>query len=186
VDAREVSFAIRNCVGVKEIAARYGYYPNRLGFICCPFHAEKTASLHLSNDRWHCFGCNEGGDVISFVMKQNDMSFWGACKFIDSEFHLGLFDGANKNEAQRLISAKIQESETREKLIKLLEERYWDAFDKWRKYDSILSDFAPANMDEITEEQADALRNIAQANYYVKEAETSLYCALNIGGLGDL
>lgn len=41
----------------------------------CPFHPDKTASLYLKNNFFHCFGCDKSGDVIDFVMETEGMSF---------------------------------------------------------------------------------------------------------------
>jgi len=50
----------------------------------CPFHNEKTPSFHVNSDRqfFHCFGCNAGGDVITFVMKMQNMSFPDAVTYL--------------------------------------------------------------------------------------------------------
>lgn len=45
---------------------------------CCPFHGEKTPSFYVYDDHFHCFGCGEHGDVITFVMKTTGESFMDA------------------------------------------------------------------------------------------------------------
>jgi len=50
----------------------------------CPFHDEKTPSFHVrpSVGRWHCFGCGEGGDVISFVERIERIPFVEAVELL--------------------------------------------------------------------------------------------------------
>jgi len=55
--------------------------------ICCPFHNDKTASCVISpqSNLFHCFGCNEGGSVIDWVMKTQGVSFRLAVEILQKD-----------------------------------------------------------------------------------------------------
>ena len=84
---------IRDQVTMDQILSLYGYRPKH-GFICCPFHGEKTPSLKIyaKTGGWHCYGCERGGSVIDFVMEHENCSFPTAVRAIDNALHLGLMN----------------------------------------------------------------------------------------------
>ena len=70
---------IRNRVGVLDVVSEYVSL-KRAGKShkgLCPFHSEKTPSFNVNEDfqTWHCFGCGEHGDVFTFLMKIENLTF---------------------------------------------------------------------------------------------------------------
>ncbi len=63
---------------------------NYLGL--CPFHKEKTPSFSVDPRKqfYHCFGCGEGGDVISFIMKVENLDFVEAAEFLAKKINYNL------------------------------------------------------------------------------------------------
>jgi DNA primase len=61
---------------------------------CCPFHNEKTPSFSVNEQKgfYHCFGCGEHGDIISFTMKSNNIDFKSALAELAQQAGLKLPD----------------------------------------------------------------------------------------------
>ncbi len=69
---------------------------------CCPFHNEKTASFSVNEEKgfYHCFGCGEHGDIISFTMKSNNIDFKAAIADLANQAGLKMPDYHPKPAAQ--------------------------------------------------------------------------------------
>jgi len=85
---------------------------------CCPFHEEKTPSftVYEETNSYFCFGCRERGDIISFVMQTQNLSFRQAVIQIGRRFRLesklnelSFFQPGSKEVARAEASAKIDE-----------------------------------------------------------------------------
>ena len=88
--SRDIFQSIKDSLTPEEVARFYGFEPNRSGFICCPFHTEKTPSLKLYENSFHCFGCGAGGSVIDFAARLFGLDVIGAAKRLNSDFNLRL------------------------------------------------------------------------------------------------
>ncbi|MFH1433952.1 MAG: DNA primase [Candidatus Uhrbacteria bacterium] len=102
---------IKNRLSVEEVVGEYlPLKPAGSGAFkaCCPFHQEKTPSFHVSKAKqiWHCFGCDMGGDIFSFVMEMENTDFPEALRILGKKAGVEIprFDKTESNERQRLIS----------------------------------------------------------------------------------
>ena len=98
-DAAQIVDIIGECVSLKRAGA------NMKGL--CPFHAEKTPSFMVNPARqsFHCFGCGEGGDVLSFMMKYYNLTFPETLKQLAQRYQITLpekeFTSDDKRKAEK-------------------------------------------------------------------------------------
>lgn len=80
----------------------------------CPFHSEKTPSFMVNpgKQRFHCFGCGTGGDIIHFVMKYENLSFQETLKLLAKKAGINLRDFKVSGDDEGL----------REKLLEIVKE----------------------------------------------------------------
>ncbi|TMD70286.1 MAG: DNA primase, partial [Chloroflexi bacterium] len=76
----------------------------------CPFHNERTPSFYVfaETQTWRCFGCNEGGDVFSFVEKQQGLEFREALQYLAEKAGVSVddFSGQDPEQARETNALK--------------------------------------------------------------------------------
>jgi DNA primase len=127
----------------------------------CPFHHEKTPSFYVNRPRqsWHCFGCNEGGDLISFVMRMEGMEFREALELLASKTGVELpsFDAKKSSEKKRLYEVNLLAAKFfRTTLLESPAAEHARAYAKKRSIDDLTGDlwligYAPDTWSSLSE-----------------------------------
>ena len=130
----------------------------------CPFHDEKTPSFHVTPSRglWYCFGCGEGGDVIAFLQKVDNLSFVEAVEKLANKFNIELrFEQGssnisdNRNQKNKIFEINRLTKEFYQKFLSNPEAEIGRNFLKSRGFDKSSADkfsigFAPNSWDSLT------------------------------------
>lgn len=82
---------VKDAVDIVDVAEFYGVSVNRHKKALCPFHDDNHPSMSFKNQRFKCFSCDEGGDVIDLVkFLTNAETPLDAVREINRSFHLGI------------------------------------------------------------------------------------------------
>jgi len=96
---------LRNKNDIVDVASKYMTL-NRRGlnyWACCPFHNEKTPSFSIKQDGqfFKCFGCGESGNVITLVMKMENVDFLSAVEILCKNCGMALPSASDTDEMQK-------------------------------------------------------------------------------------
>ncbi len=127
----------------------------------CPFHHEKTPSFYANRPRqsWHCFGCDQGGDTIAFVMRMEGMEFREALELLAQKAGVTLpaFDAERMTEKKRLYEVQDMASRWfRSMLLSSPDAEHARAYAMKRGIDHLTGDlwkigYAPHSWSALTE-----------------------------------
>lgn len=109
---------IRDRTDIVEVVS--GYLPLKRSGVnhqgLCPFHQEKTPSFNVNSARqiFHCFGCGVGGNVFSFLMRMDGLSFPDAVRRLGEKVGIEV-------EEEAISPAEVRRREARERLLHINE-----------------------------------------------------------------
>lgn len=187
---------VREAARIEEIVGEHvALRPAGVGSLkgLCPFHDERTPSFHVRPHlgMWHCFGCGEGGDVISFVQKIDHLPFSEAVEFLAQRASITLhYEEGGKQvrteepgKRQRLIEAHRAAEEFYQRQLASPEAAAGRAFLAQRGFDQAMCahfgvGYSPESWDSLT-------RHLRSKGFTDKELEIAGLASRGSRGLYD-
>lgn len=174
---------IKELLPTPEVFSFYGFHRNRGGFICCPFHNEKTPSMKVYDGSrgFHCFGgCGAHGDVVDFVQRLFGLSSKDAQSKLNDDFHLGLpinsqVDDNQRRQLRREADERRRHRDAVRKERDRLYKAYDDALAEWIRLDRQRTEYAPTGPSEALDDRyVEAVQKIDYAAHVLDSAEAAL------------
>lgn len=194
----DVAELIKQSISMLDVCHQYGIQVNRAGFACCPIHGEKSPSMKVypGNKGWHCFGCHQGGDVISFVRQYFGLDFLSAVRKLNDDFNLHLpiderpdreTEKKNREDAYRRRKACERRQKRLVELQKARDKALTEFAELDREAENIASeaslfglegiedpDLYNIILDNISNKTVNAVKNVDGAWYRFCESESKL------------
>ncbi len=156
---------IKDQISAKDAATRYGIHINRNGMARCPFHDDHTPSMKI-DQRFHCFGCQASGDVITLTARLFNLSNIDAAKKLIEDFSLPIRTDHTHSDKVSLQAVPMRPPDLETQYRKTLDR----AFSVYHNYFGLLkrwkSQYAPLHPSEIPDPRyTEAIQNIDRINY---------------------
>ncbi|GHF34757.1 DNA primase [Streptomyces mashuensis] len=159
--------AVRDAVPIDAVVSEYLQLRNAGGGNLkglCPFHDEKSPSFHVSPAKglYHCFGCQQGGDTVDFVMKIEHLSFAETIERLAAQAGItlryeegGYTPGRQQGERIRLVEAHKIAAKFYAEQLNSAEAEIGRAFLAGRGFDQAAAEhfgvgYSPAGWDHLT------------------------------------
>jgi len=140
-----------------NVSQYYGVRLNRGGFTNCLYHPDKTPSMKIYGDHFHCYGCGKHGDIITLTEKIFSLSPYAAAQKLSQDFCIT----ANINFVSGNANIKQKSYEEKENRVFRMLNNYCHFLEECREK------YKPKNPDdELHPLFLESLMNYEQYNYY--------------------
>jgi len=89
-DTHAIKAAVKVSTVIGDLVGQPPVRRGRELLVCCPFHDDRHPSLRINDEKnvWYCHPCGDGGDVFSFVMDHQGLTFADAVSFLGERYQV--------------------------------------------------------------------------------------------------